>query len=308
MKRFAFSRSRRSPARLAAWVALPIVLSAIGCELITSPDRTLIPDGSGAAGSGASAGSGAASGSGPASGAGAGGAQGGDSGEGGGGQSAGSAGEAAGGQSMGGAGGDSVGGDSGAGGMLPMAGAGGEAGGAGGAGGEPGGPSVPIGKVIYLTGTPKKANFGGVSSADQECNASPPFAGTYKALLVDGTTRVACTSAACATNGAAEGVDWALAPSTQYVRADGTTVIGTTNAAAVFAFPLSNSLGTSGISYWTGLASDWTTSADNCTGWTATSGVFATEGLADQVDDQSLDGVSESCASLAGAFFACVQQ
>ena len=171
-----------------------------------------------------------------------------------------------------------------------------------------GGSGGISGKIIYLTSTPKKANFGGVSGADAECNASPPIAGTYKALLVDGTTRVACTSAQCVTSGAAEGVGWVLAPNTKYVRADGTTVIATTTGAAIFSFPLAASIGTNAFSYWTGLSADWTTSPDSCSGWAQTTGFFATEGLADTTDSQAIVGVSESCATLAGAVFACVQQ
>ncbi|HYP97058.1 MAG TPA: DUF1554 domain-containing protein [Polyangiaceae bacterium] len=174
--------------------------------------------------------------------------------------------------------------------------------GAGGAGG--GGPA---GKIIYLTGTPKKANFGGVSGADTLCNASPPSPGSYKALIVDGTTRVACTSAHCVTSGAAEGVDWVLAPNTKYVRADN-TVVGTTSAAAIFAFPLTNSVGEIGYSYWTGLSGDWTTSTDTCNAWTEVSVVGASQGLADTLDSQSISGVVVNCGDLAGAFFACVQQ
>jgi len=172
-------------------------------------------------------------------------------------------------------------------------------------GGAGGGAS---GKVIYVTSMPKKANFGGINGADTQCNADPPVPGTFKALLVDGSTRVACTSAQCTTNGATEGVDWVLAPNTKYVRADNTTVIGTTNSAGIFSFPLEASIGTSSLSYWTGLSADWTTSADSCAGWTQTSGAFANEGLADAVDSAAIIGVNESCATLAGAFFACVQQ
>ena len=167
----------------------------------------------------------------------------------------------------------------------------------------------PTGKIIYVTSMPLTANFGGISGADAQCNTSPPTVGSYKALLVDGTTRVACTSAQCATSGAAEGVDWVLAPNTKYVRADGTTVIGTTSAAAIFAFPLTASIGTNGYSYWTGLNADWTTSSDSCSGWTqTTSGFSASEGLANTSDSQAISGVSDSCATLAGAFFACVEQ
>lgn len=284
-------------------LALPLALSA--CEIITNVDRTQIPDGNGAmAATGATGASDAGTGAQPHGGGGQPQGGGGQP-EGGGGQPEASAGQP---EMSGGAGG-AAGAPQGAGG-VDLAGSGGvaEVAGAAGSGGEAGQPAAPLGKIIYLTGTPKKANFGGVSAADALCNSSPPHPGTYKALLVDGSTRVACTSALCVTSGAAEGVDWALAPNTQYVRADGQTVIGTTTAAGIFAFPLAASIDTNGFSYWTGLATDWTTSTDDCTGWTEVSGVFANEGLADKTDNQAIAGVSESCATLAGAFFACVEQ
>ena len=203
--------------------------------------------------------------------------------------------------------GGSSGGASGSSGVSGSSGTSGNSGdsGTGGTSGTGGGATD---KVIYLTSAPKKANFGGITAADALCNATPPIPGTYKALLVDGTTRVACTSASCVTSGAAEGKDWALAPSTKYVRADGTTVIGTTSAAAIFTFPLTASFGTSGISYWTGLSADWTTSADTCTSWSEVSGVSASVGLGDTSDSQAIAGAIDSCSTLAGNVFACVQQ
>jgi hypothetical protein len=286
------SAAQSLPITLAALIALSFAFSSSACELIASVDRSQV-DGTGGDSSDGSGGSTSGSG-GESSGAG--------------GEASSSGGEAsAAGGSTAGGGGESPGsgGDASAGGSPGDT--GGSAGdpGLGGEGGESNGPD---GKVIYLTGTPKKANFGGISAADAECNDSPPTAGTYKALLVDGTTRVACTSADCTTNGAAEGVDWVLAPNTTYVRADGTTVIGTTTSAAVFSFPLDASIGDSAYTYWTGLDADWTTSDDSCSGWTQTTGYFANEGLADASDDQAITGVNESCATLAGAFFACVEQ
>jgi hypothetical protein len=156
-------------------------------------------------------------------------------------------------------------------------------------------PEPPKSKIIYLTGMPKKANFGGVVGADSLCNLNPPVTGVYKALISDGSTR-------------ALGMNWALAPNTKYVRADGTTVIGTTKANATFSFPLTSSMGTQALTIWTGLNADWTTSGDNCSGWTATAGFAANSGLADATDSQAIMGVVENCATLAGAFFACVQQ
>jgi hypothetical protein len=160
--------------------------------------------------------------------------------------------------------------------------------------------------LIYRTEMPKKANFGGIPSADALCNASPPRAGAYKALIVDGTTRRACTTASCG-GGVAEHVDWVLASDTTYSRPDG-TLIGSTNGAGIFVFPLQASIDTVGYSYWTGLSTDWTSSTDDCGDWTQTAGYYATEGLADTTDSQAIYGVSESCASLAGAFFVCVEQ
>lgn len=155
--------------------------------------------------------------------------------------------------------------------------------------------AIATNKVIYLTSMPKKANFGGVAGADGLCNANPPVAGSYRALIADGTTR-------------AVGINWALAPNTKYVRADGTTVIGTTNANATFVFPLNASMGTIGVTIWTGLAADWSNSADDCNNWAGTAGFSATTGLADTTDSQAIMGVLENCATLAGSFFACVQQ
>jgi cysteine-rich repeat protein len=179
--------------------------------------------------------------------------------------------------------------------------------GLGGADGSGGGTAEPAGKIIYLTSAPKKANFGGIAGADAACNADKPTSSTYKALLVDGSSRIACVSAKCEDDGISESLDWVLAPNTTYVSADGTTVIGTTTNVAIFEFPLSASFGTSGLSYWTGLTSNWT-SGDTCSAWTGTTGFFADEGLGDATDSSAIQGVGESCATLAGAVFACVEQ
>ncbi len=165
-----------------------------------------------------------------------------------------------------------------------------------------------LGKIIYFTSTPKKANFGGIAAADTECNANRPNdTGTYLAMIVDGTTRQACDTAFCS-NGTAENKDWVLSPHTTYVQANGTTVIGTTNAGGVFAFPMDAPFGGGTLSYWTGLAEDWTTSVDTCNGWSGTSGYYATEGLPDMKDKNAIYGLNESCATLGGAVFACVEQ
>src|SRR6185369_3589397 len=59
----------------------------------------------------------------------------------------------------------------------------------------------------------------GVNSADTKCGAEAvtmSLSGTYKALIVDGTNRIACTSANCSGTGNAEHVDWVLRANTAY--------------------------------------------------------------------------------------------
>ena len=308
---------------LASVIVLLFTLSTSGCELISSVDRSLIPSAGGVPTDNTANGGSTSNGGGDAATGGttlgAGGRLQGEAGEspasggqsqasGGGSQAAAGQTQAAAGQTQGAAGDTSAGGSTEETGGVGGVGAGSGSGGVGVSGGGGGGGGTPVGKIIYLTSMPKKANFGGVNGADAQCNLSPPTAGTYKALLVDGTTRVACTTAQCATGGATEGVDWVLAPNTKYVRADGTTVIGTSSSSAIFAFPLDASIGTIGYSYWTGLNADWTTSTDTCSGWTQTSDVFASEGSANTSDNAAIAGVNEGCAMLAGAFFACVEQ
>ena len=175
----------------------------------------------------------------------------------------------------------------------------------GGAGGAP-----AAAKVIFLTSSPTKINkIGGISGADAACEAGKAGkpAGTYKALITDGSARIACTTPNCS-GGVGEHKDWVLAANTKYQRPD-STVIGTTNARGIFTFPLTNSISTNGgFAYWTGLKSDWT-SDEHCLGWTTLSQVEgATQGLDNETNSSAIQGSSVSCASIAGAFFACVQQ
>ncbi|TGL26309.1 DUF1554 domain-containing protein [Leptospira bourretii] len=84
---------------------------------------------------------------------------------------------------------------------------------------------------------------------------------------------MACASANCATGGTAGQTDWVLKPNKEYRRIDGATVIGTTNANGIFAADLTNEIsttisGTSTIA--TGLNSNWTESANDCSNFTET--------------------------------------
>lgn len=136
------------------------------------------------------------------------------------------------------------------------------------------GPLVDEPKSIFVTSATYNGNLGGVSGADAKCAADAQAAGrTYKALIVDGTNRIACTSANCATSGASEHVDWVLIANQEYRRLGLTTVLGTTTDRGVFLAPLAAAFSdTAGWTWWTGFNPDYTDSGDaeQCSNWTST--------------------------------------
>lgn len=155
----------------------------------------------------------------------------------------------------------------------------------------------------------------GVEGADSRCNldANKPIDGaTYKALLVDDSNRIACTSNNCETLGVAEHKDWILNPNTTYIRSADSSIIFTTNENGIFVFGnLSSSFGNAGSELtWTGLSSGirWSTSTRHCNLWTdSTSGDEGRVGSTDQVDFRSLRfGTGEDCNTLRKLI--CVEQ
>lgn len=114
--------------------------------------------------------------------------------------------------------------------------------------------STSTSKKMFLTASKYDGNLGGVTGADAKCqsDSNKPSTGTYKALLVDGENRVACTTANCS-GGSSENKDWVLKANTSYVRTDG-TAIGTTNAAGIFTSAFTNAVtSTTGVFYRSGL-------------------------------------------------------
>jgi hypothetical protein len=133
-----------------------------------------------------------------------------------------------------------------------------------------------------IDGTGDNDGSNGIEEADTICNAdsNKPNSSTYKAMIVDGLNRVACTTAGCS-GGTAEHVDWVLQASTEYRQIDEFTVIATTTTAGIFSFPLDNTVEspTSTNTLWTGLNNtSWTTGSSTCSAWTDGSG--ASNGLA----------------------------
>ncbi len=152
----------------------------------------------------------------------------------------------------------------------------------------------------------------GVAGADALCAAdSRASGGIYKALIVDGTNRIACTSANCATNGSSEHVDWVLRANQEYRRSASTTIIGTSNSIGLFAFPLTNTFHTSG-QWWTGLVSNWTSKLQNleCSDWSDSAGLPTGSAGSPQSDARAIEtttiGFPPICSDTAS--LVCVQQ
>ena len=119
--------------------------------------------------------------------------------------------------------------------------------------------------VIFIV-TNTDAQFGGVSGADTKCSNNIPsgLSGSFKAFIVNYTSP---TRRATITANAGDGqLDWVLQPNTEYIREDGSTLIGKTNAQSLLEFPLQNSIGTAGLN-WTGLNTDWTAIISDCANW-----------------------------------------
>jgi hypothetical protein len=135
---------------------------------------------------------------------------------------------------------------------------------------------------LFLTTSLYDGNLGGITGADAKCNSDagkPTGTGTYKAFITDGTVRRACSTTNC-TGGVSENLDWVLKPATAYYKADGTTLVFTTNASGTFSTPsdIKATVGEVTSEFWSGIYSNtasggWTTLTPNtCTSWTVTTG------------------------------------
>ncbi len=166
-------------------------------------------------------------------------------------------------------------------------------------------------KLIYTT-TGYSGALGGIVGADTKCNndANKPNGSTYKALISQAGARVACDNANCAT-GTTGRMDWVLAADTQYYRADLVTRIGTTNANAVFEFPLDHSFlldsPNEAVRYWSGLDADWTPADYNCSGWSdGTLNGIGQHARLDANDTQAIAYSWQGCSE--GTALLCVEQ
>ncbi|WP_246836959.1 DUF1554 domain-containing protein [Leptospira meyeri] len=165
--------------------------------------------------------------------------------------------------------------------------------------------------MIFATAANATVNAG-IAGLDANCAADsrkPSNGRTFKALVSDGTNRRACTNANCST-GTGEHIDWVLKPSKEYRRIDGTTVIGTTTANGVFSFPLTNVFqtaitGTNSIV--TGLNTDWTSNANDCSNWTTNAGGTSTSfAVHDDLTSATIFAGTQACNNVSKVV--CVEQ
>ena len=162
---------------------------------------------------------------------------------------------------------------------------------------------------MFVTNSNATLNAG-ISGLDSECSSDankPSGGGTYKAMVADGTNRIACTTANCG-GGTGEHTDWVLKPGQEYRRADGTTVIGTTTANGVFSFPLTAAIQTTVVgtnSTVTGLENNWTSSANDCTNF-STTGANTSNGLHDSTTNFLLTVGPSGCGNTMKII--CVEQ
>ncbi|MFZ5628789.1 MAG: DUF1554 domain-containing protein [Spirochaetota bacterium] len=179
---------------------------------------------------------------------------------------------------------------------------------------------LTIFRVLFIASGTSGSNMANSGVADNYCNTAgnkPAGTGNYKAMMSGWGTRRACSSNNCTTSGAAENLDWALAPNTQYRRNDLSTIIMTTNSAGIFVFGTLQATivatplpGGSPITLWTGLSAGWLSqsSSGTCGGNWSTPGGTGVYGLINRTNSTLLHySTATPCSSNSGQL-ACAQQ
>lgn len=174
-------------------------------------------------------------------------------------------------------------------------------------------PAQEAYRVVFMTSN----NYAGGSSfkvsdgvidfdniCKNEATAKGLTVETYKALIqTNGSTRTmrrACYTAGCQ-DGIGENSNWIFEPNTEYRREDKLTIIGTTNAEAIFDFPLENGFTGTSDEFWTGFPPSWAIlnigANSDCAAWTVKSSSYSARvGKGDVVDGTAVDiGSLRSC-------------
>lgn len=173
-------------------------------------------------------------------------------------------------------------------------------------------PTIATLKTFVTSVAYSVPTIGSIAGADTICNndAGKPAGGSiYKALLVDesGCSSNPCRRASTTANLGDGQIDWVLKPNTNYVRANGTTPIMTTNANGLFVFgTLTNSWSSTALTGISGMSGSWTVFAGlTCSNYSLNSGSVTTSQY-NQTGSGSLSSASLTCGS--SYYLLCVEQ
>ncbi|MDX1961205.1 MAG: DUF1554 domain-containing protein [Leptospiraceae bacterium] len=144
--------------------------------------------------------------------------------------------------------------------------------------------SAPTKRTFRTTNT-YTGNLGGFTGADSICNSDPakPNSSTYKALILASDISV------LSNRRFPPSTDWVLTPNTNYARANGTTIIFTTNSNSIFP------MGTFTNS-WTGTVGTIYTGISNSATWGSMLNPCATAAFSPYDSWTNSSGIARGCA------------
>ncbi len=166
--------------------------------------------------------------------------------------------------------------------------------------------SISVEKIYTVFVT---SSFTNGSFTDSVCSSdfNKPTFGTYKAMIVRSTRR-ACSTANCS-GGASENLDWVFRPSARYYKDTSSLFIKfvlETDSSGIFT-SISTPFSNSSNKVWTGLNSNFTTSANTCSNWTNNTGGFqGSYGFSDSTASQAYSGFTQTCDN--SGVVVCVEQ
>ncbi|MBM9590383.1 DUF1554 domain-containing protein [Leptospira sp. 201903075] len=123
-------------------------------------------------------------------------------------------------------------------------------------------------KRMFLSTNPYQGGgFGAVSGADAICSLDThcPSGAICKAMILNGTTRIASTTA----NLGDAQVDWVLKPNAHYYLTDGSTLVANTDNTSLLQFPFTNAIDSVNYGTWFGGSTGWVYGANHCFTWVA---------------------------------------
>lgn len=160
---------------------------------------------------------------------------------------------------------------------------------------------IEAGLRIFVTGSFWSGNLGGLSGADAKCQSdanNPDLRKVWRALIGTFQRQV-------------NGQDWIgtiLLPYTKYYRADGATLIDTTDSKAWFTFNLDNTISPDDFMVWTGFESSGVYVPNyNCNGWTSSaSGVQGKYGRSSYLSSGAVNKSDSFCSDYYRLY--CIEQ